>query len=121
VIRKLDIIGNDILENFIVDMRVLNANLPCFFKINIVTIAKIENPSAQKHVSAKKEIISIRFSFYALQGSTQRFALPALGRGRRSRPTRKILRRRKLPGMCAESPASGARFVGLRFCEIRWL
>ena len=42
----------------------------------------------------------------------QRFALPALGRGRRSRPTGKMIRRRKLLGMCAESPASGARFVG---------
>ena len=45
----------------------------------------------------------------------QRFALPALGRGRRSRPARKMLRRVKLLGMCAESPASGARFVGQRF------
>jgi hypothetical protein len=33
------------------------------------------------------------------------------GGGRRSRPTRKMLRRRKLLGICAESPASGARFV----------
>ena len=48
-----------------------------------------------------------------LKGACQRFALPALGRGRRSRPARKMIRRRKLPGMCAESPASGARFVGL--------
>jgi hypothetical protein len=43
--------------------------------------------------------------------SAQRIALPALGRGRRSRPARKMIRRRKMPGMCAESPASGARFV----------
>ena len=35
-------------------------------------------------------------------------------RGRRSRPARKRLRRRKRLGMCAESPASGARLV-------RWL
>ena len=42
----------------------------------------------------------------------QRFALPALGRGRRSRPTGKMLRRVKLLEMCADSPASGARFVG---------
>ncbi len=28
--------------------------------------------------------------------AAQRFALPALGRGRRSRPTRKMTRRRKL-------------------------
>ncbi len=47
--------------------------------------------------------------------STQRFALPALGRGRRSRPTGKMIRRRKLPEIAAESPASGARFVGLFF------
>jgi hypothetical protein len=50
---------------------------------------------------------------YLLFGSApQRFALPALGRGRRSRPTRKRLRRRKLLEIAAESPASGARFVG---------
>ena len=47
--------------------------------------------------------------------SAQRFALPALGRGRRSRPTGKMIRRRKLLEICAESPASGARFVR-RFC-----
>jgi hypothetical protein len=46
-----------------------------------------------------------------LQGTAQRFALPALGRGRRSRPTGKMIRRRKLPEIAAESPASGARFV----------
>jgi len=46
-----------------------------------------------------------------LQGTAQRFALPALGRGRRSRPTRKMIRRRKLLEIAAESPASGARFV----------
>ncbi|MBV6394430.1 MAG: hypothetical protein KPEEDBHJ_03686 [Anaerolineales bacterium] len=55
-----------------------------------------------------------------LQGNAQRFALPALGRGRRSRPTRKRLRRRKMPGICAESPASGARFVGWRFITIEF-
>ena len=43
--------------------------------------------------------------------AAQRFALPALGRGRRSRPARKMIRRVKRLGMCAESPASGARFV----------
>jgi hypothetical protein len=48
--------------------------------------------------------------------ASQRFALPALGRGRRSRPARKMTRRRKLLGMCAESPASGARFVGQPAC-----
>ncbi len=45
----------------------------------------------------------------------QRFALPALGRGRRSRPAGKMVRRRKLPEIAAESPASGARFVGTLF------
>jgi hypothetical protein len=44
--------------------------------------------------------------------ASQRFALPALGRGRRSRPTGKMIRRRKLLEIAAESPASGARFVG---------
>ena len=34
------------------------------------------------------------------------------GGGRRSRPTRKMLRRVKLLEIAAESPASGARFVG---------
>ena len=34
------------------------------------------------------------------------------GGGRRSRPTRKMIRRRKLLEIAAESPASGARFVG---------
>ena len=47
-----------------------------------------------------------------MQGACQRFALPALGRGRRSRPARKMIRRRKLPEIAAESPVSGARFVG---------
>jgi hypothetical protein len=47
--------------------------------------------------------------------ASQRFALPALGRGRRSHPARKMKRRRKLPEMCAESPASGARFVSPLF------
>ncbi len=51
------------------------------------------------------------YYYFALQGNAQRFALPALGRGRRSRPARKMLRRRKLLEICAESPASGARFV----------
>jgi len=37
------------------------------------------------------------------------------GGGRRSRPTRKMIRRVKLLEMCAESPASGARFVGWLF------
>jgi len=43
-----------------------------------------------------------------MQGNAQRFALPALGRGRRSRPTGKMLRRGKLLEICAESPASGS-------------
>ena len=49
----------------------------------------------------------------------QRFALPALGRGRRSRPARKMLRRRKLLEIAAESPASGVRSVGRRFDQSR--
>jgi len=59
---------------------------------------------------------------YEWKGTAQRFALPALGRGRRSRPARKMTRRRKLPEICAESPASGARFVGQPLClSKRWL
>ena len=51
-----------------------------------------------------------------MDAAAQRFALPALGWGRRSRPARKMLRRVKLLEICAESPASGARFVGLPAC-----
>ena len=42
-----------------------------------------------------------------MQGACQRFALPALGRGRRSRPTRKRLRR----GNCLELPQNPQRQV----------
>ena len=48
------------------------------------------------------------------KAAAERFALPALGQGRRSRPARKMIRRRKLLEIAAESPASGARFVGWR-------
>ncbi|MEK6753859.1 MAG: hypothetical protein AABZ00_16500, partial [Chloroflexota bacterium] len=58
------------------------------------------------------------FQVLILQGACQRFALPALGRGRRSRPARKMLRRRKLLEIAAESPASGARFVGQIFVRL---
>ena len=47
-----------------------------------------------------------------MQGVAQRFALPALGRAAFRRPTGKMLRRRKRLENAAESPASGARFVG---------
>ena len=47
-----------------------------------------------------------------MQGTAQRFALPALGRAAERRPTGKMLRRRKMLGIAPESPASGARFVG---------
>lgn len=49
--------------------------------------------------------------FQFLAGTAQRFVLPAPGWGRRSRPTGKMLRRKKLPEIAAESPVSGARFV----------
>ncbi len=48
--------------------------------------------------------------------AAQRFALPALGRAAERRPIGKMLRRRKLLEICAESPASGARFVGQPAC-----
>jgi len=61
------------------------------------------------------------FSFvktrFSLQGACQRFALPALGRAAERRPTGKMLRRRKRLEIAAESPASGARFVGLFTAE----
>jgi hypothetical protein len=41
-------------------------------------------------------------------------ALPALGRGRRSRPTGKMIRLEKCLRFSPESPASGARCVSLR-------
>jgi len=63
-----------------------------------------------KFPQARRDI----YFYLVMQGACQRFALPALGRGRRSRPTRKMIRRVKLLEMCAESPASGARFVGWR-------
>ena len=44
--------------------------------------------------------------------AAERFALPALGWGRLRRPARKMIRRRKLLEIAAESPASGARLVG---------
>jgi len=50
--------------------------------------------------------------------STQRFALPALGRAAERRPTGKMIRRRKMLGIAPESPASGARFVG-QFLTLR--
>jgi hypothetical protein len=49
--------------------------------------------------------------FYA----AERFALPALGRAAGRRPIGKMLRRGKMLGIAPESPASGARFVRLRF------
>jgi len=52
-----------------------------------------------------------------LHEASQRFALPALGRGRRSRPTGKMIRRVELLEIAADSPASGARFVGKNWIE----
>ncbi len=57
----------------------------------------------------------LRIILELYQAGAQRFALPALGRGRQSRPTRKMIRRVKLLEIAAESPASGARFVGWLF------
>ncbi len=53
-----------------------------------------------------------------MPSAAERFALPALGRGRRSRPTGKMIRRGKMLEIAAESPASGARFVR-RFCVVQ--
>jgi hypothetical protein len=53
--------------------------------------------------------------------AAERFALPALGRAAERRPTGKMLRRRKMLGIAPESPASGARFVGLRFLEVYFI
>ena len=55
--------------------------------------------------------LSVCSNYWIYSLGAQRFALPALGQGRRSRPTGKMIRRVKLLGICAESPASGARFV----------
>ena len=64
-----------------------------------------------------KPSLCIWIQLCAFTFSAQRFALPALGRGRRSRPARKMIRRRKLPEIAADSPASGARFVGRCWVE----
>jgi len=50
----------------------------------------------------------IHGSPYPKVDATQRFAVPALGRERRSHPLGKKLRRRKTLENGAESPASGA-------------
>jgi len=71
-----------------------------FFSVTVSWVISLFLPFA---------IIESPVTFYS--EAAQRFALPALGRGRRSRPTRKMIRRVKMLGMCAESPASGARFV----------
>jgi len=54
------------------------------------------------------------FSFFITTyfHAAERFALPALGRAAERRPTGKMIRRRKMLENAAESPASGARFVG---------
>jgi hypothetical protein len=57
---------------------------------------------------------SLSFLWF-LSASAQRFALPALGRAAERRPIGKRLRRRKMLENAAESPASGARFVGRFF------
>ena len=49
--------------------------------------------------------------------AAERFALPALGRAAERRPTGKMLRCRKMLGIAPDSPASGARFVGLLLCR----
>jgi len=55
------------------------------------------------------------FCYLIFSGAAQRYALPALGRGRRSRPARKRLRLEKCLRFSPESPASGACFVGLLY------
>ncbi len=52
--------------------------------------------------------------FMYFHDAAQRFALPALGRAVERRPTGKMIRRRKMLENAAESPASGAHFVGRR-------
>ncbi len=56
----------------------------------------------------------LQLFFFVLQGTAQRFALPALGRGRRSRPTGKMLRRRKLPEI-AQTPQRRVHVCWARF------
>jgi len=68
-----------------------------------------------------KTNIVIQRWFRFCSWATQRFALPALGRAAERRPTGKMLRRRKLLEIAAESPASGARFVGQWLWRTRWL
>jgi hypothetical protein len=62
---------------------------------------------------------SINYQRNTRQGNAQRFALPALGRAAERRPIGKMLRRRKMLENAADSPASGARFVGQFFLFTR--
>ena len=89
-------------------------------KVEIGTAVSVGMPIVADAHEAKIDEITKTITIFLIfidylisQGTAQRFALPALGRGRRSRPARKKLRRRKLLEIAAESPASGARFVGL--------
>ena len=65
------------------------------------------------------------FVVHNLAKAAERHALPALGRGRRSRPARKMIRRRKLLEMCARPPDSPQRQVvslkRTRQIDVRWV
>jgi len=84
---------------------------------------KPQNAKLEKNATAKKndfELLNsttkpnLRFKddFVFTLGLPNGLRYPRWGGGRRSRPTGKMLRRRKLLEIAAESPASGARFVG---------
>ena len=54
-----------------------------------------------------------------MRTAAQRFALPAMGRGRRSRPIRKMLRSRKLLGICARPTGGPQRQVHALLGSVR--
>jgi len=78
---------------------------------DVVTIAR------NKRINILLMIFTFPLPYLLLASAAQRFALPALGRAAERRPIGKRLRRRKMLENGAESPASGARFVGRGFAS----
>ena len=99
------------LENLLAEKyRPKNANLKRAIAKAGINFYELKTAALKKENALRNSRFNETIMYLLLVA--QRHALPALGRGRRSRPARKMIRRRKLLGMCAESPASGARFVG---------
>ena len=83
--------------------------------VGVTIFSPEENREQADRRRIRKEIAIYEvFINYDPKVAAERFALPALGWGRRSRPTGKMLRRGRLfdAKRAAESLASDARFVG---------